>query len=70
MASSCVSVRLCTRLQNGATGTGGKKCKADRSWCKVGCHCCKYYRGSAETTGNPFDLRLNDKNATNFFCGK
>ena len=23
--------------------------------------------GSAETTGNPFDLRLNDKNATNFF---
>lgn len=21
-----------------------KKCKADRSWCKVGCNCCKYYR--------------------------
>ena len=28
---------------NGAAGTGGKNAK-QRSWCKVGCHCCKYYR--------------------------
>ena len=70
-------MRLCTRLhralrpENGAAGTGGKNAKQIGLGVKSGATAVNITgAGSAETTGNPFDLRLNDKNATNFFCGK
>lgn len=53
---------------NGATGTGGKNAKQTGLGVKSGATAVNITgAGSAETTGNPFDLRLNDKNATNFF---
>lgn len=53
---------------NGATGTGGKNAKQIGLGVKSGATAVNITgAGSAETTGNPFDLRLNDKNATNFF---
>ena len=53
---------------NGATGTGGKNAKQIGLGVKSGATAVNITgTGSAETTGNPFDLRLNDKNATNFF---
>ena len=53
---------------NGAAGTGGKNAKQIGLGVKSGATAVNITgAGSAETTGNPFDLRLNDKNATNFF---
>lgn len=53
---------------NGAAGTGGKNAKQTGLGVKSGATAVNITgAGSAETTGNPFDLRLNDKNATNFF---
>ena len=53
---------------NGAAGTGGKNAKQIGLGVKSGDTAVNITgAGSAETTGNPFDLRLNDKNATNFF---
>lgn len=53
---------------NGASGTGGKNAKQIGLGVKSGATAANITgAGSAETTGNPFDLRLNDKNATNFF---
>lgn len=53
---------------NGASGTGGKNAKQIGLGVKSGATAVNITgAGSAETTGNPFDLRLNDKNATNFF---
>ncbi len=53
---------------NGATGTGGKNAKQVGLGVTTGSTSVNITgAGSAETTGNPFDLRLNDKNSTNFF---
>ena len=53
---------------NGATGTGGKNAKQIGLGVTTGATSVNITgAGSAETTGNPFDLRLNDKNSTNFF---
>ena len=53
---------------NGAAGTGGKNAKQIGLGVKSGATAVNITgAGSAETTGNPFDLRLNEQNATNFF---
>ena len=53
---------------NGTTGTGGKNAKQIGLGVTSGATSVNITgAGSAETTGNPFDLRLNDKNSTNFF---
>ena len=53
---------------NATTGTGGVNAKqiglgATAAATKVSIT----YAGASETTGNPFDIRLTDKNSTNFF---
>ena len=53
---------------NAASGTGGKNAKQIGLGVVSGATAVNITgAGSAETTGNPFDLRLNDKNSTNFF---
>ena len=53
---------------NAASGTGGKNAKQIGLGVVSGSTAVNITgAGSAETTGNPFDLRLNDKNSTNFF---
>ncbi len=53
---------------NGTAGTGGKNAKQIGLGVTTGSTSVSITSaGSAETTGNPFDLRLNDKNSTNFF---
>ena len=53
---------------NGAAGTGGKNAKQIGLGVTTGSTTVSITSsGSAETTGNPFDLKLTDKNSTNFF---
>ena len=53
---------------NGAAGTGGKNAKQIGLGVTTGSTTVSITTsGSAETTGNPFDLKLTDKNSTNFF---
>lgn len=53
---------------NGAAGTGGKNAKQIGLGVTTGSTTVSITAsGSAETTGNPFDLKLTDKNSTNFF---
>ncbi|MCI7492773.1 MAG: flagellar hook-basal body complex protein [Lachnobacterium sp.] len=53
---------------NGAAGTGGKNAKQIGLGVTTGTTTVSITAsGSAETTGNPFDLKLTDKNSTNFF---
>ena len=53
---------------NGAAGTGGKNAKQIGLGVTTGTTTVSITSsGSAETTGNPFDLKLTDKNSTNFF---
>ncbi len=53
---------------NGATGTGGVNAKQIGLGVSTGSTTISIETaGSAETTGNPFDLKLNDKETTNFF---
>ena len=53
---------------NGATGTGGTNAKQIGLGVATGATAVSITTaGAAETTGNPFDLRLKDSNSTNFF---
>lgn len=53
---------------NGAAGTGGKNAKQIGLGVTTGSTTVSITTsGSNETTGNPFDLKLTDKNSTNFF---
>ena len=53
---------------NGAMGTGGVNAKQIGLGVTTGATAVSITSGgSAETTGNPFDLKLSDKNSTNFF---
>ncbi len=53
---------------NGANGTGGVNAKQIGLGVTTGATSVSITSaGAAETTGNPFDLKLSDKNSTNFF---
>ncbi len=53
---------------NGAAGTGGVNAKQIGLGVTTGATSVSITSaGAAETTGNPFDLKLSDKNSTNFF---